>query len=135
MFDVRIFHPGAPSNQDKTMEAQYQANENAKKRSYELRVRETEKATFTPLIYSTHGGMSPQTTAFHKRLASLIANKTQERYADVVNVMRTKICFSMLSTVLISLRGERGKKKHTRETPLSCVSFNMVPEMNSYECY
>ena len=134
-FDVRIFHPGCPSYRDKSLTALYKTHENQKKRAYQHRVLQTEKASFTPLIYSTNGAMAPQSTAFHKRLASLIAEKKNEQYADIVNCMRTKISFSMLKSVLISLRGARGKRRQARETPLSCVSFNLIPDMKSYESY
>ena len=39
------------------------------------RVLEVEKATFTPLVFSTTGGMGKEAEKFHKRLAALISEK------------------------------------------------------------
>ena len=94
-----------------------------------------EKASFIPLVYSTHGGMAGKATSFHKRLAKLISEKKQERYSDVMNCMRTKLCFTMLRSVLISVRGTKGKSVRRTETPLPYVSYNLIPEMRSYESY
>ena len=80
------------------------------------------------LIYSTTGGMGVRARAFHQRLASLVVERRQETYGEVLNVMRTKLSFAMLKSVLVSVRGARGKKVTTPVTPISCTSFNMVPE-------
>ncbi len=135
MFDVRIFHPNAPSYRNKTISELYRMHEKAKIKEYQHRVIQTEKASFTPLIYSTNGGMAPQSVIFHKKLAHQIADKRKEKYADVISCMRTKLCFSMLKSVLISIRGARGKRTRTPEVPLSCVSFNLIPTMQHYETY
>ena len=104
-------------------------------KDYEQRVVQVEKAGFTPLVYGTHGGMAGRATAFHKRLAKLISEKKQERYSDVMNCMRTKLCFTMLRSVLVSVRGSKGKSSRRYETPLSYLSYNLIPEMQSYESY
>ena len=135
MFDVRVFHPHAPSYKDRDISSLYRTHENAKCKDYEQRVLQVEKASFTPLIYSTHGGMAGKATAFHKRLAKLIAEKKKERYSDVMNCMRTKLSFTMLKSVLLSVRGSKGKPSKHAETPLSYVSYNLIPEMKSYESY
>jgi len=128
-FDVRVFHPNAPTYKDKEMAKLYVAQENEKCRAYKQRVLQTEKATFTPLIYSTNGGMAEQGKKYHKKLATMIAHKTNESYSDVMRVTRTKIAFALLKSVLVSIRGVRGnkKKKNRNETPLSCLDFNLVP--------
>ena len=56
-FDILIKHPTADSYMDKSLENIYREGENLKKRSYNQRILETEKATFTPLIFTTTGGM------------------------------------------------------------------------------
>ena len=64
----------------------------------------------------------------------MIGNKTQEIYGDVINCMRTaKVSFATLRSVLISVRGSRGKSGKVSETPLSYVSFNLIPEIQDYE--
>ncbi len=133
MFDVRVFHPNAPSYKNRGLSELYKQHEKAKVRQYQHRVLQTEKASFTPLVYSTHGGMAPQSIVFHKKLAGLIAEKRNETYNDVQRCMRTKLRFAMLKSVLVSIRGTRGGRSRKLETPLSCVSFNLIPESQSYE--
>ena len=92
---MSIFHAHAKSYQDQELQAVYQQHENIKRTAYERRVLETEKASFTPLVYSTHGGMAEEATRFHKKVAQLISDKTKERYSQVLNCMRTKYPISL----------------------------------------
>ena len=73
-FDVRVFHPGAASNTG-DIKAVYKRHESEKKMAYDERILEVERATFTPLIFSTTGGMGREAVTYHKRLASLISSK------------------------------------------------------------
>ena len=109
MFDVRIFHPNAKSYKSKSLPALYKLHEKQKKRDYGDRVTQREKASFTPLVYSTHGGMATEAEKFHKRLGKIISEKRKERYSDVVSHMRVKLRFTLLRSVLVSLRGTRGR--------------------------
>ena len=109
MFDVRIFHPGAPSYRAKKLPELYIRHEKEKMKQYNNRVLQTEKASFTPLVYSTNGGIAPQAVSFHKKLARKISEKRMERYSDVMNHMRTKLHF----TTLKSVRREEYAEKRT----------------------
>ena len=57
MFDVRIFHPNAPSVRTVPVNSLYVRHEKEKRRRYEQRVKDVEGATFVPLVFSTAGGM------------------------------------------------------------------------------
>ena len=103
-------------------------------RKYNSRVISVEKGTFTPLVYTTFGGCGPQATRYHKRLAQLIARKRNEDYHHVINHIRVKVRFSLLRSVLIAVRGERGRKT-TSPLPISSTAFNLIPEAMQYECY
>ena len=129
--DVRIMHPNSPSYRNKTPEQLYVQHEREKKNSYNNRVLQIEKGSFTPLVYSTSGGMGPECTKYHKRIAELISNKRNENYADVMNCIRTKIRFCLLKSTLVAVRGERGKKG--RQTSMADVSFNTIPSAPGYE--
>ena len=86
------------------------------------RVLNVEKATFTPAVFLTTGGMSKECKRFVNRVADLIARKRKERYCDVVRHVRTRIRFAMLRTTLIALRGYRGKKMDNKhETPVTTI--------------
>ncbi|KAK3735137.1 hypothetical protein QZH41_000006 [Actinostola sp. cb2023] len=50
-------------------------HENEKKRMYSKRVMEIEQGTFTPLVFTTTGGMGNECLRYHSRLAELIAIK------------------------------------------------------------
>ena len=130
--DVRILHPNSPSYQGKSIEKLYDEHEREKKRSYNQRVIQVERATFTPLIFSTTGGMARECTKFHKKVAELVSNKTKEDYSKVMSHIRTRIRFTLLKSTLIALRGVRGKQQKTTQN-ISELSFNTIPEMPSYE--
>ncbi len=132
-FDVRVLHPNAPSYRSTDLSALYRSHEQEKMRKYNQRVISVERGSFTPLIYTTFGGMGPQATRYHKRLAQLVARKRNEDYTHVISHMRTKIRFSVLRSVLIAIRGERGKKT-TSSKPFASTSFNLVPNAPEYEC-
>ena len=108
-FDVRVSQPFAASNVTLSFPALYERNEKEKNNLYRDRVLESEKGSFVPLIFLTTGGMGPSCTRTVKRLASMIAEKRGEKYADVMNFVRTKLRFSLLRSVLIAVRGVRGR--------------------------
>ena len=131
--DVRVMHPNSPSYADKTPEQLYAHHEQVKKKAYNHRIMHVDKGSFTPLIFSTTGGMGPEATKYHKRLAELIADKRGEKYPDVVNHIRTKLRFSLLKSILIALHGIRGRRKRGAEAPISDLSLNLIPERHTYE--
>ena len=51
---------------------------------YLRHVLETEKCSFTPLVFSTHGGCAPETDKFHKRVAMLLAKKINILYSEAI---------------------------------------------------
>ena len=95
-FDVRIFNPFAQSYANSSMSKCYRKHE-LDKREYEERVREIEHGSFSPLIFSTAGGMGPKATTVYKKIASLIADKRQEPYSTTLFWLRCKLSFSLLS--------------------------------------
>ena len=106
LFDVRIFHPSATSN---SVGDPFRKHEQEKKRTYNQRVIDVEKATFIPLVFSTSGAMGKEAERFHKRLATLLSNKRNISYSDAMSFIRRKLRFSILRTSLIALRGYRRK--------------------------
>ena len=134
-------NPNSPSYIKKDIKALYRQHEKEKKRSYVERVTQVEKGSFTPFVMSTSGGMGTEAELFVKRIAILIATKRNEEYSFVVNYIRTRLSFCMLKSVLLSLRGERGKKVTTRHTPLSNLLFNLIQfddswvKMNTFSVY
>ena len=131
--DVRVFHPNSSSYMNTSPDQLYIQHEREKKRVYNDRVLQVEKGSFSPLIFSTTGGMGPEATKYHKRVAELISTKRGEMYSDVVNHIRTRIRFSLLKSVLVAVRGERGKRGRPNSAAMSDISFNLVPQQAAYE--
>ena len=127
-FDVRVFHHECPSNNKLAIASAYKKHESEKKRCYNARVLNVEKATFTPLVFSTHGGMGEEAEAYHKRLASLIATKRGQLYSDVMSFVRRRLRFSILRSCLAAIRGYRGKPCFVDYN----VDINLIPEERGY---
>ena len=77
-FDVRVFYPFASSYRDSLLASVYRQQEQRKRLEYGKRVRDIERASFTPLVFTTPGGMASEATVFFKRLASILAEKGGE---------------------------------------------------------
>ena len=52
-----------------------------KKRAYDQRVREIEHKSFSPLVFSTTGGMGTTATVVYKWLASMISEKHEKPHS------------------------------------------------------
>ena len=126
-FDVRVTHPNCDSNIHKPISQVYKEHENEKKRMYEERILESEKGSFTPLIFSTSGGNGPMCRILIKKLADRIAEAKNEKYEDIVYHLRVRIRFAILRSTLLSVRGQRGKSLKGVEK-IDETSFNLIPE-------
>ena len=78
-----------------------------KKREYGDRVREVELASFTPLVFSTTGGMGKEATVFYRRLADLLAHKHGWTYSTTLSWVRSVLAFSLLRSAIMCIRGSR----------------------------
>ena len=93
----------SPSYLGKKPDAIYKEKENEKKNKYNQRIIQVEKASFTPLVFSTSGGMALECTKYHKKVAQLIAMKTKEEYSHIMNHLRTRIRFTLLKSTLVAI--------------------------------
>jgi len=116
-FDVRICNPNADSYRDMDLNQIYRQHETEKKRQYASRVLEVEKAIFTPLVFSTTGGMAAECKRYHSRLAELLATKKGESYATTMSWIRARVSFALLRSALLCLRGSRAKRRIHLELP------------------
>ena len=85
----------------------YGRQEQTKKREYGDRIRQIEMASFTPLVFSTTGGMGREATAFYKRLADLISNKRNTTYSKAIAWIRCNLAFSLIRSAIMCIRGSR----------------------------
>ena len=104
---------------------QYINHENIKKNAYGERVLNVEHGSFTPIIFSTTGGAGPEADKHHKRIAELISMKKKEEYSNVINYIRTRLRFNLLRSILVAVRGERGRC--TKFSPISSLEYGMIP--------
>ena len=80
-------HPNSDSYKDLTPKQIYKKHVNEKKRQYAERVMEIEQGMFTPLVFTTTGGMVVECVTYHSRLADLIGNKG-ESYSSAISWIR-----------------------------------------------
>ena len=71
--DVRVLNPLVQSHCNTSLSQCYRKNELEKGRAYDQRISEIEHGTFSPLVFSTAGGMGTTAVVVYKRLASLVA--------------------------------------------------------------
>ena len=75
-----------------------------KKREYGDRVWEVELASFTPLVFSTTGGMGREGTVFYQRLANLLADKQDWALALLrISWVCCVLTFSLLRSAIICI--------------------------------
>ena len=110
LFDVRVFNPFARSYVTSPIGTTYRRHERAKVREYEQRVREIERASFTPLVFSATGGMAPRAKVFYKKLSDLLAVQRKDNYSHTIALVRAMLNFSLLRDAIASLRGARSAK-------------------------
>ena len=127
--DIRVYHAQAPSNRNlKTIPRMYSHHEAAKKRAYNARVIQVEKGVFTPIVFSTSGGMGEEAKTFCKKIAEKMAQKTGQRYSETITFIRKRLRFDLLKTTVIALRGYRGKPSPTSPTEIAELDLNLAPE-------
>jgi hypothetical protein len=108
--DSKVFYPFAPSYRSQSLSATMKSMESQKKRKYLERILNQENGTFTPLIFSSNGGMSKETKRFYSRLAELISDKTHAPLPDTAAWIKRKLFFSLIRSSVICIRGSRCHK-------------------------
>ena len=120
-FDVRVFNPFASSYRSLPIPSVYARHEKEKRDRYEERVREVERAAFTPLVFAATGGAGKLTTAFLKRVAVILAEKNDEAYCTTMAWLRARLAFSLLRSAIACLRSSRRK--------VSCEADDLQPAL------
>ena len=118
LFDVRVFHPNAPSYRQTRVASLFRRHELEKKREYEDRIRNVDCESFTPLVFSTFGGLGKEA---NNRLADLLSQKHNTSYNQTLSWMRCALSFSLLRSAVLAIRGSR----KCQSTVLSAVSTEL----------
>lgn len=106
-FDIRVFDPTAACHSNLSLDAAHLKNEQEKMRAYSERILHVEQGSFSPLVFTTSGGMGPKAKKFYARLADLMVAKKHQPRSHVVAWMRCRLSFSLLRSALLCLRGTR----------------------------
>ena len=106
-FDVRVFNPAAPSNHP--FRSAYRRHEREKRRQYEQRVREIEHGHFSPLVFTTTGGMGDAASQVYRRLANLLTEKLDVSYGEVMGWIRCKLSFALVRSAIMCIRSARSR--------------------------
>ena len=109
---MQVFNPHDPSNRSTNAKSIYRKHELSKKRSYEARIFEIERSSFTPSIFSATGGKANEATFFYKNLASLLSNKWDTPYAGGMGLVQCCLSFSLLRSAIRCLRYSKGHFGH-----------------------
>ena len=108
--DVRVFYPFAQSYRHQSLSATMKSMEAKKKNKYLKRVLNDENGTFTPLVFTSNGGMSKETRRFYIRLAELIAEKSKSSYSETSAWIKRRLSFSLIRSSVMCIRGSRSRK-------------------------
>ena len=122
-FDVRIYNPFARTYVNSSLSSCYKRNESEKRRNYDQRIREIEHGSFTPLVFSTAGGMGPAATVVFKRLASMISIRNNQPYSRVLNWLRCRLGFSLIRSAIMCLRGARSSYHHPIKSDCAAIDL------------
>ena len=130
-FDVRVSHPGAPTNSVyETPAEMYAAHEKQKMTKYNHRVIQVEKSTSAPLCFSTTGGMGPQAMMFVKKLAKHMTRTNGQSLSNTMASIRRRLRFELLKATLIAVRGHRGRY-YQKALPIEEQDLNLVEEASN----
>ena len=88
---------------------------------------EIERLPFTPLVFTTTGGIADECVKNHSRLAELIANKKGESYSSAISWIRAKASFAIVRSVILCLRGSRYRRRQLDYRHLQIENFRACP--------
>ena len=133
-FDITVTHPNAQSHMNKPINKLYKEFETRKKSKYNDRITNVERGSFTPLVFTTTGGMGAECEKLNKRLAELIAIKSRQNYSQVIADIRRQLCFALLKATVIAVRGYRGGRGEDSDADVEMdIPFNLIPQESAYE--
>ena len=124
-FDIRVFHPNAPSYFQTQVASLFRRQELEKKHEYGDCVRTVECGSFTPLVFSTFGGLDKEATIFYNHLADLLSHKHGTSYNRMLSLMRCAISFSLLCSAMLAIQGSR-KSLQSIEYPMISTELSLV---------
>ena len=115
-FDVKVVSPLARSYANLTPASLFRMAEKSKNREYKERIREVEHGDFSPLVFTTAGGLAPQSQIVIKRIAEKLSEKQSINLSVVSGWLRCRLSFALLRTTILCVRGTRRKRYNSHES-------------------
>ena len=84
------------------------------KRNYNNGILQIEHGTDTHLVFSIYGSIGRECTKFYSKLAELLSDKRKQSRSLTVNWLRTKVCFGLLKSCLLCLRGSSSVNRNIK---------------------
>ena len=107
LFNICFTNVNANSQKNQTVETILKKHKKEKKRAYKSRIINVEHGAFTLLVFFLTWGENPEGSMFHKQIAQKISAKTEVNYDWVLSLIRCKLSFLILRSVLLFARGSR----------------------------
>ena len=96
---------------------QLRSHERRKKAEYGPRIVNIERASFTPLVFTTQGLAAPECAKFLSTLATYLSRRhTDIPYSILINRLRVRISFCLLRWTVTCFRGCRASYQRRRQT-------------------
>ena len=116
-FDVRVTHPKASVLSRSEVLGQLRSHERRKKAEYGPRIVNIERASFTPLVFTTQGLAAPECAKFLSTLATYLSRRhTDIPYSILINRLRVSISFCLLRWAVTCFRGCRASYQRRRQS-------------------
>ena len=94
---ITVFNPNtAPTQRSQKVPTTYDMLESSRRRKYDPLV--WGHGTFTPLVFSTMGGMGKEADSFYRRLAGVVSKKKGRAYSVVIGQMRSHLSLAIIRT-------------------------------------
>ena len=74
-----------------------------------------EHGSFTPLVFYANDSMGCECKKFFSVLAEMITLKRKQEYCITMSWLRRKTSFSLMRSILLCIRGSRGKNVNQEE--------------------
>ena len=126
-----FFNPFAKRHLNQKVDRAFSSNENENKRHYNQRIIEVEHGSFSPLVFSPYGGNGREAERFLTELAQKLSDKKQMDSSIVIHWLRGKLCFILLRSAVLCVRGSR-TIKHELNTDFSGAEIaNVIGNIKS----
>ena len=122
-FDIKVFNPNSSFYRMKKLPSLYRTHELQKRREYRDRITNIEYGSFSPLVFSSSGGMRPTASIVYRRLANLISSKHSNPYSWIILFIHCKLSFALLCS---SLRCHHGSRSNSTTAVPSDINIDLA---------